>query len=138
MSCALEEIRELFPEPEFVEAAGVLEVIKNTPEQMDNYISRLKYQLDEVSRMESARIEARIEALSEGRLQGLMEGRTEGRLEGLEEGEKRGALIGRIETFQEILGVAEPGHEELSSYNLPQLNELCEQLRQRVRVRPKD
>ncbi len=134
----LEEIRELFPEPEFVEAAGVLEVIKNTPEQMDNYISRLKYQLDEVSRMESARIEARIEALSEGRLQGLMEGRTEGRLEGLEEGEKRGALIGRIETFQEILGVAEPGHEELSSYNLPQLNELCEQLRQRVRVRPKD
>jgi len=123
-----------------VEAAGVLEVIKNTPEQMDNYISRLKYQLDEVSRMESARIEARIEALSEGRLQGLIEGRTEGRmegrLEGLEEGEKRGALIGRIETFQEILGVAEPSHEELSGYDLPQLNELCEQLRQRVRVRP--
>ena len=47
----LEEIRDLFPEPEFVEAAGVLEVIKSTPEQMDNYISRLKYQLDEVSRM---------------------------------------------------------------------------------------
>jgi predicted transposase YdaD len=90
----------------------------------------LKYQLDEVSRMESARIEARIE----GRAEGRMEGRTEGRLEGLE----RGALIGRIETFQEILGVAEPSHEELSSYDLPQLNELCEQLRQRVRVRPND
>lgn len=134
----LEEIRDLFPEPEFVEAAGVLEVIKSTPEQMDNYISRLKYQLDEVSRMESARMEARMEAPNEGRLQGLIEGRTEGRLEGLQEGEKRGALIGRIETFQEILGIAEPSREELSRYDLPQLNELCEQLRQRVRVRPND
>ena len=43
----MDEIQDLFPEPEFVEAAGVLNVIKDNPEQMDNYISRLKYKLDE-------------------------------------------------------------------------------------------
>ena len=101
----MEEIRELFPESEFVEAAGVLEVIKNTPEQMDHYISRLKYQLDEVSRLESTRLEA------------------------LQEGEKRGELIGRIKTFQELLGVTEPGNDQLSEFDFGQLAELCEQLR---------
>lgn len=101
----MEEIRELFPESEFVEAAGVLEVIKNTPEQMDHYISRLKYQLDEVSRLESTRLEA------------------------LQEGEKRGELIGRIKTFQELLGVTELGNDQLSEFDFGQLAELCEQLR---------
>ena len=114
--------RDLFPDPEFVEAAGVLEVIKNTPEQMDNYISRLKYQLDEVSRMESVRIEA------------LIEGETKGRMEGRQEGE----LIGRIESFQEILGMSEPTHDELSGYDMAKLTALCDQLRIQIRSRRSD
>jgi len=117
----MEEIRELFPESEFVEAAGVLEVIKNTPEQMDHYISRLKYQLDEVSRLESTRLEA----LQEGEVKG----RDEGLKAGLKEGEKRGELIGRIKTFQELLGVTELGNDQLSEFDFGQLAELCEQLR---------
>lgn len=109
------DIRELFPEPEIVEAAGVLEVIKNTPEQMDNYISRLKYQLDEDARMEAARTE------------GLSEGRSEGRLEG--------ELIGRIETLQEILGVNEPTRKDLLDCDIAQLTDICEKLRQQLRLR---
>ena len=127
----MEEIRELFPESEFVEAAGVLEVIKNTPEQMDHYISRLKYQLDEVSRLESTRLEA----LQEGELKGRDEGLKAGLKEGLKEGEKRGELIGRIKTFQELLGVTEPGNDQLSEFDFGQLAELCEQLRLQLRSR---
>jgi len=125
----MEEIRELFPESEFVEAAGVLEVIKNTPEQMDHYISRLKYQLDEVSRLESTRLEALQEGELKGRDEGLKAGLEEGLKEGLREGEKRGELIGRIKTFQELLGVTEPGNDQLSEFDFGQLAELCEQLR---------
>ena len=122
----MEEIKDLFPDPEFVEAAGVLEVIKNTPEQMDNYISRLKYQLDEVSRMESVRIEA------------LMEGETKGRTEGRVEGRAEGELIGRIESFQEILGISEPTHDELCGYDMQKLTALCDQLRLQIRSRRSD
>ncbi|MEI8382291.1 MAG: hypothetical protein WCJ09_19320, partial [Planctomycetota bacterium] len=107
--------------------AGVLEVIKNNPEQMDNYISRLKYQLDEVSRLESARLEA----LSEGRT----EGKAEGRIEGLKEGENRGELFGQIKVLQEILGVSEPSRDELTTFDMTQLSELCELLRQNLRSR---
>ncbi len=126
----MEEIKDLFPDPEFVEAAGVLEVIKNTPEQMDNYISRLKYQLDEVSRMESVRIEA----LMEGETKGRTEGRVEGRMEGRAEGE----LIGRIESFQEILGISDPTHDELCGYDMQKLTALFDQLRLQIRSRRSD
>jgi len=102
-------------------------VIKNNPEQMDNYISRLKYQLDEVSRLESARLEA----LSEGRT----EGKAEGRIEGLKEGENRGELFGQIKVLQEILGVSEPSRDELTTFDMTQLSELCELLRQNLRSR---
>lgn len=115
----MEEIQELFPEPEFAEAAGVLQVIKNTPEQMDTYISRLKHKLDEVWRLESTRSEA------------LREGEAKGRLEGLKEGE----LIGRIETLQEVLGLGEPAREELQEYDATQLAALCERLRLQLRSR---
>ncbi len=132
------EIRELFPEPEFAEAAGVLEVIKNNPDQMDNYISRLKYQLDDVWRLESTRSEALSEGRLEGRIEGLKEGEQkglkEGEQKGMKEGERKGILIGRIETFQEILGLVEPTRDELSNYDTTQLSELCEQLRFRMRT----
>ncbi len=106
-------------------------MIKNTPEQMDHYISRLKYQLDEVSRLESTRIEA----LQEGELKGRDEGLKAGLKEGLKEGEKRGELIGRIKTFQELLGVTDPQHDQLSEFDFEQLAELCEQLRLQLRSR---
>jgi hypothetical protein len=53
------EIVKLFPKPEFVEAAGVLEMINKTPERLREYHSRLKLQLDETARLEYARDEGR-------------------------------------------------------------------------------
>lgn len=82
----------LFPEPEFAEAIGILEVIIQTPERRDEYISRLKFQLDETARLEFTRDEA------------LKDGEAKGRQEG--------AIMGRIETLQELLGVTEPTSEE--------------------------
>ena len=95
------EIRELFPEPEFAEATGVLEMIKDNPDQMSDYISRLKYKLDEGWRIESTRAEA------------LREGR--------EEGMKEGELIGQIVILQELLGMTEPDRKDLSNYDASQL-----------------
>ena len=121
------EIRELFPEPEFAEAAGVLEMIKDNPDQMSDYISRLKYKLDEGWRIESTRAEA----LKEGR----EEGREEGLKEGLKEGELKGELIGQIIILQELLGLTDPGRDDLSTYDAIQLKDLCSQCRQQLRSR---
>jgi len=107
----LAEIRELFPEPEFAEAAGVLEMIKDNPDQMSDYISRLKYKLDEGWRIESTRAEA------------------------LKEGELKGELIGQIVILQELLGLTDPGRDDLSTYDATQLQDLCSQRRQQLRSR---
>ena len=105
------EIRELFPEPEFAEAAGVLEMIKDNPDQMSDYISRLKYKLDETWRIESTRAEA------------------------LREGREEGELIGQIVILQELLGLTEPCRDDLSKFNAIQLKDLCSQLRHQLRTR---
>jgi hypothetical protein len=92
-----DELCRLFPESEFVEAAGVLEVINQTPEQNQLYSSRLKVLLDEASRLESTRIEA----LKEGVKEGLLKGRIE-----------------MIQTLQRLLNTPESTTEEsrLSSF----------------------
>lgn len=143
----VKEVRELFSAPEFVEAAGVLEVIKDNPEQLDNYISRMKYEKDAAWRLEAGRIAARAEGLAEGRAEGLAEGRAEGRIEGRAEGLAEGLaqgraeagkaaeLIGRIITVQEILGVQTHSHDQLWTLALPELTQLAEQLRSQVLAR---
>ena len=81
--------------------AEILEMIKDNPDQMSDYISRLKYKLDEGWRIESTRAEA------------LREGR--------EEGMKEGELIGQIVILQELLGMTEPDRKDLSNYDASQL-----------------
>lgn len=114
-----DEIRDLFPEPEFAEAAGVLEMINQSPDQLHEYSARLKLRLDEAARLDYAR----------------HEGRQEGRQEGEAKGRQEGKLIGRIATLQEILGVTEPSPDELSRYELSQLTELSERLQVQLRQR---
>ena len=84
--------------------------------------------------MESVRIEALMEGETKGRTEGRVEGRMEGRMEGRAEGE----LIGRIESFQEILGISEPTHDELCGYDMQKLTALCDQLRLQIRSRRSD
>ena len=96
-------------------------MIKDNPDQMSDYISRLKYKLDEGWRIESTRAEA----LKEGREEGLKEGRDKGREEWLKEGELKGKsegeLIGQIVILQELLGMTEPDRKDLSNYDASQL-----------------
>lgn len=113
------EVEQMFPDREFTEAAGVLEMISQTPEQQRQYDARLKFQLDEAARLEFAREQA------------LREGEEKGRVEGRREGK----LLGRIAILQELLGVEEPTSTELSSYNEDQLSELAEQLQGQLRNR---
>lgn len=52
-----DEVRRLFPEPEFIEADGVLEMISRTPAQRLLYDAREKALRDEASRLNYARAE---------------------------------------------------------------------------------
>ena len=63
------DISRLFPDEEIAEAAGVLEMISQTPEQRLLYNARLKFQRDEESRL----LEARQEGAIVGRIHLLQE-----------------------------------------------------------------
>ena len=117
------EIRRLFPDQEFSEAAGVLEMFSRTPEQLMAYNARLKFQRDEVARILQARLEGR------------EEGREEGRQEGEEIGESRGEARGRIVILQELLGHRVWTAEDFAKCDAAQLNALANELQQQLRAR---
>ena len=108
---SLNGIEELFPEAEFSEAAGVLDMISHNPEQRQLYDARLKLQLDEAARLEGA----------------LNQGREEGRAEG--------ELFGQIMLLQELLGIAELTRDELTNLSEVQLSEVTEEFKRRLRNR---
>jgi predicted transposase/invertase (TIGR01784 family) len=121
------EIRRLFPDQEFSEAAGVLEMISKTPEQLMAYNARLKLQRDEAARMEQATLE--------GEARGVEIGEARGREIGVEIGETRGRQIGRISLLQELLGQRIWSAEEFAACDATQLNAMADQLRQQLRAR---
>ena len=107
-----EEIRKLFPDPEFVEAVEILEMIKQTPEKMHEYSARMKLRLDEAARLDYAREE------------GIERGR--------EEGIQIGKLLGEIRLLQTLLGIETPTSDELSRYDLPKLTALSRRLKKKL------
>jgi len=109
------EIHRLFPDNEIAEAAGVLEMISKTPEQLILDNARLKFQRDEVARLVQARQEG--EEIGEAR------------------GEARGLQIGRITLLQELLGLRPWTAEEFAGCDAAQLNNMAEQLQQQLRSR---
>ena len=113
------EIREAFGEAESVEAAGVLEMINQTPEQLEEYRARMKFQMDETARLDYARQEG----IQEGEKTGLQRGREEGR---------QGELLGQIGILQSILGLSQPSREELVTWGLSRLEDLARQLQQQL------
>ncbi len=126
-----DEIRRLFPDEEIAEAAGVLEMISQTPEQRVLYNARLKFQRDEEARV----LKAREDGLREGRQEGRQEGIREGEVKGRQEGRQEGFLAGRIVVLQELLGIDRSTDEELAGYDETQLNDLAEQLQRELRAR---
>ena len=113
------EICRLFPDQEFSEAAGVLEMISKTPEQLMAYNARLKFQRDEAARIEQA----------------ALEGEARGEARGVEIGETRGRQIGRISLLQELLGQRIWSAEEFATCDAAQLNAMADQLQQQLRAR---
>ena len=105
------EVSQLIPDEEIAEAAGVLEMISQTPAQRLLYDARLKFQRDEESKLRQAR------------------------QEGEARGEARGVKIGRIITCQDLLGMRSSTMEELAVYDETQLNDMAEQLQKQLRSR---
>jgi flagellar biosynthesis/type III secretory pathway protein FliH len=149
-----DDVSRIFPDQEFAEAAGVLEMISKSPEEHRVYDMRLKFQRDEATRLAATQREievARVEGETKGRVEGLRDGETKGRVEGLRDGEtkgrvegrveglregvQKGVLLGRISVLQELLGVAQPTADELSSFDENRLTELAEQLQTQLRNR---
>ena len=124
---SLSSVRGIFPEAEFSEAAGVLNMISQSPEQRQLYEARKKFQFDEAARMEGA--------LSQGREEGREQGRAEGREEGRAQGRAEGALLGQIILLQEQMGVAEFNQNELTNFSEAQLSEVAEEFKRRLRNR---
>jgi hypothetical protein len=118
-----DDIRRLFPDQEFSEAAGVLEMISQTPEQLMAYNARLKFQRDEAARMMQARLE------------GLNEGEQIGEARGIEIGEARGLQIGRINVLRELLCLPAWTAAEFSNCDAAQLGTVADQLQQQLRGR---
>ena len=121
-----DDIKRLFPDIEFQEAAGVLVMISLTPRQQRVYDAFMKLKRDEATRVVSTEI-----ALEEA----LRKGEEKGRLEGEERGRRVGELLGRIAVLQDLLGLAEPTSAELSLYDPGRLSELADQLQHQVRNR---
>ena len=106
-----EELLRLFPEAEFQQATrSLIEIAEKTRDKMayDKRELALKDQRAAITH-----------ALEKGR----------------HEGEQRGEILGRIVTLQELLSVATPTREELSSYDLTQLTIACERLQKQLRDR---
>jgi len=114
-----EEVRRLFPDEEIAEAAGVLEMISQTPEQLILYNARLKFQRDEVARLRKAQ----------------QDGFREGEEIGEARGEARGLRIGRITLLQQLLGNPQSTMHEFTGCDASRLAELEEHLQRQLRVR---
>lgn len=114
-----QEITRLFPEEEFTEAAGVLDMIAQTPEEFLEYNLRLKFQRDESARMQRA----------------LLEGHERGRREGFEVGREEGRTQGRILLVQELLGLPLSTSEEPGAWTTDQLHSLAADLQRQLKAR---
>lgn len=115
------ELHEALPAPEFVEAAEILNMINQTPEELHKYRARMKLLIDEAARQREIREnEVRIRE-SEAKI-GIA------RQEGLQEGE----LLGRIKVLQELLGLATPTAETLATYDLSRLTALAQRLQKKI------
>ena len=108
------------------------------PSTVEEFVVRLKDETvtsDVMSIAEQLMQRGRQEGHHEGRREGWQEGRQEGRQEGERAGVTRGTLIGRIQAYQEMLGVSISSLDELGAKNPPALEALLRELQARVRGR---
>ena len=129
-----EEIRRIFPDEEFGEAAEVLEMISRSPEEHHVYDMRLKFLRDEATRLAATQRDIAA-ARDEGRVEGFREGEARGEARGEAKGVQKGTLLGRIAVLQELLGIAKSTADEFAGLDENQLGELAERLQTQLRNR---
>jgi flagellar biosynthesis/type III secretory pathway protein FliH len=118
-----EDLRELLPGLEFLQATRELSGIQAITEEKEMYDSREKALLD----YESNLIDARQEGRQEGHQEGHQEGRQEGELIGME--------IGRIQLLQELLELPLQNRKELAAMPLEEIVGLRKTLQSKLRDR---
>ena len=148
------------PQKEFTKAAKVLDMIAQTPEQLQEYNARLKAQRDEEARI----ILGRQQGLEIGEARGIEIGEARGieigeargieigeargieigKARGIEIGEARGIEIGeargirkgllqgQILLLQQLLRLPVSTDEQLAALDLDQLNHMLAELQQQV------
>ena len=115
----VEELLDRLPDPVFKRAVGVLEMISRTPDQRRHYDARLKWELDENTRIQTA--------FEEGEIKGREEGETKGR----EEGE----LFGKIRMLQNLLSLPQSTDDALRPRLRTELETLVTELQAELRKR---
>ncbi len=142
-----EQLTLLLPDKEFTEAAKVLEMIAQTPEQLQEYNARLKARRDEEARI----ILGRQQGLEIGEARGIEIGEARGieigKARGIEIGEargieigeargiRRGLLQGQILLLQQLLRLPVSTDEQLATFDLDQLNHMLTQMQQQLNHR---
>ena len=98
-------------------------MISRTPDQRRHYDARLKWELDENTRIQTA--------FEEGETKGREEGETKGREEGREEGE----LFGKIRMLQNLLSLPQSTDDALHPSSRTELETLVTELQAQLRKR---
>jgi predicted transposase/invertase (TIGR01784 family) len=136
-----EQLALLLPDQEFSEAAKVLDMIAQTPEQLQEYNARLKAQRDEEARI----IHARQQGIEVGEARGIEIGEARGieigEARGIEIGEargetrglRRGLLQGQILQLQQLLCLPTSTDAEFAACDQDQLNQMLVRLQQRFK-----
>ena len=132
-----EQISQLLPDQEFTEAARVLEMISQTPEQLYEYNARVKAQRDEEARIIYAQqqgIEIGIEiGQQQGIEKGIEIGETRGEARGEARGIRRGLLQGQILLLQQLLKLPTCTDEQFAACDIDQLTQMLTQLQQQFK-----
>ena len=100
----------LFPDQEFAEAAEVLKMIAQNPQQYLEYTARLKAQRDEEAR--------------------ILYAQQQGRAEGIDLGISQGVLIGQIILLQRLLQLPTWTEQQCTHLSIDELQQLVVQLQQ--------
>jgi predicted transposase YdaD len=100
-------------DPIFEKEIGIFEMSSRTPDQRRHYYSRLKWQLDENTRIQTA--------FEEGEAKGRMEGRLEVE------------TIGKIRILQELLQMPVSGDEAFEGKSLDELRQQASLLQDKIR-----
>ena len=105
-----DQVARLFPDQEFAEAAEVLKMIAQNPQQYLEYTARLKAQRDEEAR--------------------ILYAQQQGRAEGIDLGISHGVLIGQIILLQRLLQLPTWTEQQCTHLSIDELQQLVVQLQQ--------